>query len=150
MANLTIVQVLFTCSKMVCSIKKIWTFLKKKIFLVIFRGRRPGKKCHFPALPWCLSYLNITFTFTPVSSNCSIYHCCNPSITNNISNIIWQSYLLSCAFGQLIKITLHVEGTHVNIIRLMIDRWYICILYTTPTLVRRTKNKPNFRGLKWR
>ena len=27
------------------------------------------------SLPWCFCYLNITFTFTPLSSNCSIYHC---------------------------------------------------------------------------
>ena len=27
------------------------------------------------SLPWCLCYRNIIFTFTPLSPNCSIYHC---------------------------------------------------------------------------
>ena len=51
--------------------------------------------------PWCLCYLNITFTFTPLSSNCSIYHCCKTSSLISRSRSMWQSYLLSCAFGQL-------------------------------------------------
>ena len=52
------------------------------------------------SLSWCLCYLNITFTFTPLSSNCSIYHC--PKTSSIIIILLWQSYLLSCAFGQLI------------------------------------------------
>ena len=101
--------------------KKNWNFFfwKKNIFGHLPRkttyGRRPGKKFHFPALPWCLCYLNITFTFTPLSSNCSIYHCCNPWITNNINNIMWQSYLLSCAFGQLKMYILFSSTTKQNL-----------------------------------
>ena len=46
------------------------------------------------SLPWCLYYLNISFTFTPLSSNCSIYHCCNPwSISSSSSSIMWPSQL---------------------------------------------------------
>ena len=107
MAILTFAQVLTTSSKRLCHIRQFWKKncqklkkiyffvflekLKKKKFLVenfclghlprkTTYGRRPDKKNHFPALPWCLCYLNITFTFTPLSSNCSIYHFPIPSI----------------------------------------------------------------------
>ena len=121
MAILTIAQVLITSSKLLCSIRK---FGRKKIVknwkkIFIFFGKNEKKyflveiifwsssaeddlwKTTWQkiSLPWCFSYFNITFTFTPLSSNCSNSHCCNPSISSRMS--LWQRYLLSCAFGQL-------------------------------------------------
>ena len=90
-------------------------------------GRRPGKKFDFPALPWCLCYLNITFTFTPLSSNCSIYHCCNPWII--INHHLWQRYLLSCAFGQLKILHVFLESSSSSVMLSDRNDWLILSFY---------------------
>ena len=118
---MTFAKVLITTSKLLCSNihfflnlkfenKKNFVFKKKKNFTWNFCYRSSSAEddlwkttWQIILLPWCLCCLNITFTFTPLSSICSNSHCCNPSSSSSSSNKnMWQSYLLSCAFGQLI------------------------------------------------